>query len=97
MNGNYCSADPYSQGNATICKMDDVDMSGKGTQRSRWGLFVGGVVVFGIGVLFHLQNLGVLPDVGAMFPKVLVMVGITLIVGSFIKSRKADGSGLSPD
>lgn len=47
------------------------------------GMLVGGLVVTGIGAFFLLSNLGLIPDVGELWPVFLIIVGVALILGSF--------------
>jgi len=47
------------------------------------GMLTGGLIVLGIGVLFLLRNLGIIPDIGDMWPVILIIIGVALVVGSF--------------
>ncbi len=49
---------------------------------------VGGSIVLGIGLVFLLSNLGVLPDFGKVWPLVLVIVGAALIAGALFKRKQ---------
>ena len=51
-------------------------------------MLTGGIMVLGIGLLFLLINLGVLPDLGRTWPLFLIIVGGALIVGATMKKRK---------
>ncbi len=51
-------------------------------------MLTGGIMVLGIGLLFLLINLGVLPDLGRTWPLFLIIVGGALIVGATVKKRK---------
>lgn len=53
----------------------------------RRGMLVGGLIVFGVGVFFLLDQLDIIPDVGDMWPIFPIIVGLALIVGSFRGSR----------
>ena len=56
----------------------------------RRGMLIGGLITLGIGVVFLLVNYGKIPNLGKMWPIFPIIVGIALIVGSFLK--KAGGS-----
>ena len=60
----------------------------------RHGMVIGGIIVLGIGVFFLLSNLDIIPDVGKMWPLILVVVGIALLIGAVIKRepKKSDKS-----
>ena len=65
-------------------------MSDKKTDEDRRGLLIGGMITMGVGLIFLLNNLGILPDIGEMWPLIPIVVGISLIVASFYKSKKLD-------
>ena len=50
-------------------------------------MLIGGMIVTGVGVLFLLDELDIIPSVGRMWPIFPIIVGVALIVGSFRKSR----------
>ena len=56
-------------------------------KEDRHGLIIGGLIVLGIGVVFLLGNLRIIPDVGEMWPLILVVVGIALLVGAAFKKE----------
>jgi len=49
-------------------------------------MLIGGMIVTGVGVLFLLVELDIIPSVGRMWPVIPIIVGVALIVGSFRKS-----------
>ena len=51
---------------------------------------VGGIIVLGIGIVFLLSNLDVIPHIGRTWPLILIVVGFALLVGAV---RKRDQSG----
>jgi len=53
----------------------------------RHGMVIGGLIVLGLGVVFLLSNLDIIPDFGTMWPLVLVVVGIALLVGAVVKKE----------
>ena len=53
----------------------------------RHGMVIGGLIVLGLGVVFLLCNLGVIPSFGEMWPLSLVVVGIALLVGAVMKKE----------
>ncbi len=62
----------------------DRDMTRRNDSR---GMFVGGMIVTGIGVFFLLVNLDLIPHLGKMWPLFPIIVGVALIVGSFKRSE----------
>ena len=60
----------------------------------RHGMVIGGLIVLGLGVVFLLSNLEIIPDAGTMWPLVLVVIGIALLVGAVVKKeRKEEDQG----
>jgi len=61
-------------------------------KEDRHGMVIGGIIVLGIGVIFLLSNLDIIPHVGKMWPLILVVVGIALLIGAVIKreQKKSD-------
>jgi len=61
-------------------------------KEDRHGMVIGGIIVLGIGVIFLLSNLDIIPHVGKMWPLILVVVGIALLIGAVIKRepKKSD-------
>ena len=57
--------------------------------RERDDRITGGVIVLGIGVVFLLTNLDVLPHLGRSWPAFLIVVGLAIIVGSMFGKRKS--------
>ncbi len=57
----------------------------------RHGMVIGGVIVLGLGVVFLLSNLRIIPDFGEMWPLVLVVIGIALLIGAVVKKDKGEG------
>lgn len=53
----------------------------------RHGMVIGGLIVLGLGVIFLLSNLDIIPDFGTMWPLVLVVIGIALLVGAVLKKE----------
>ncbi len=70
-------------------------MSDKKMEDDRWGILIGGLITLGVGFLFLLSNLGILPEFGEMWPMIPIIVGISLIIGSFYKGKKSDESDKS--
>lgn len=52
---------------------------------------IGGVILIGVGFLFLLSNLGIVPRIDIMWPMFLIIVGIAIIVGGS-RRRKKDSS-----
>jgi hypothetical protein len=77
--------------------MEVVDMSDKKMEEDRRGMLIGGLITLGVGLIFLLSNLDILPEIGEMWPLIPIIVGISLIIGSFYKSKKSDKSEQSPN
>jgi Na+-transporting methylmalonyl-CoA/oxaloacetate decarboxylase gamma subunit len=52
------------------------------------GRVIGGLIVLGLGIVFLLAELDVIPDLGRMWPLILVVIGIALLVGAAFKKEK---------
>jgi hypothetical protein len=57
------------------------------------GMLMGGLIVLGVGVLFLLHNLGLIPDMEVVWPMFPILVGLALIVGALMRMRDAGGGG----
>jgi fatty acid desaturase len=73
--------------------MSDQDPKKGKDERSR---LVGGIIVLGIGVVFLLSNLGVIPHIGRTWPLILIVVGFALLVGALRKRDQSGPTTLSP-
>jgi len=62
-------------------------MSPQDEKDDRHGMVIGGLIVLGLGVIFLLSNLEIIPDFGRMWPLVLVVIGIALLVGAVVKKE----------
>ena len=71
-------------------------MSDKKTEAERQGLLIGGSITLGVGLIFLLSNLNILPDIGEMWPMFPIIVGVALIIGAFYKDKKSDESDQLP-
>ncbi len=60
-------------------------MNDQDKKDNRHGMVTGGVITLGLGIIFLLGNLDIIPDFGTMWPLVLVIVGIALLVGAMVK------------
>lgn len=63
------------------------NMENKG-QEERSGMMIGGLIVLGIGILFLLINLGIIPGFKVIWPIIMIIVGLALIIGSFSNRKK---------
>jgi len=54
------------------------------------GNIIWGAILIGLGLLFLLMNLGMLPDLGDMWPAVIIIVGLALIIGAFCKRNAVE-------
>ena len=66
-------------------------MNCKDEREDRHGMVIGGLIVLGLGVVFLLANLEIIPDFGTMWPLVLVVIGIALLIGAVVKKDKKGG------
>jgi hypothetical protein len=62
----------------------------KKKQNDRSGPMIGGSIMIGIGTLFLLINLDILPHMGDSWPIIIIVVGIALIIGGFMKKKRTD-------
>jgi hypothetical protein len=62
--------------------------SEKKTNDEQSGMMIGGLIVLGIGVLFLLINLGIIPGFRVIWPIIMIIVGLALIVGSISRKKK---------
>ena len=65
-------------------------MHHKNEKEDRHGMVIGGLIVLGLGVVFLLANLEIIPDFGTMWPLMLVVVGIALLIGAVVKKEKKE-------
>lgn len=68
-------------------------MSDKTREEERRGMLIGGLITLGVGLIFLLSNLGILPEIGEIWPLIPIIVGISLIIGSFCRGKKSDKPG----
>ncbi len=54
------------------------------------GMMIGGIIVTGIGLLFLLANLGILPSMEDSWPVIMIIVGVAIMVGAFTKKRNIE-------
>ncbi len=52
------------------------------------GSLIGGIILIGTGFIFLLSNLGIIPDIGSMWPLFLIIVGIAVILGGSRRIKK---------
>lgn len=72
-------------------------MSDKKMDEDSRGMLIGGLITLGVGIIFLLSNLDILPSIGEMWPMIPIIVGVSLIIGAFYKGKKSDKSEQSPD
>lgn len=63
-------------------------MHHKNEKEDRHGMVIGGLIVLGLGVVFLLANLEIIPDFGTMWPLILVVIGVALLIGAVVKREK---------
>ncbi len=56
-------------------------------KNDRQGMLIGGIIITGIGILFLLSNLRIIPSIGELWPVFMIIVGIAVIVGAFAKKK----------
>ena len=71
-------------------------MSDKKMETDRRGMLIGGLITLGVGLIFLLSNLGIMPGIGQMWPMFPIIVGVALIIGAFYKDKKSDKSDQLP-
>jgi len=62
----------------------------KKKQEDRSGLMIGGSIMIGIGLLFLLINLDILPNIGESWPIIVIVIGLALIIGGIAKKKRTD-------
>jgi uncharacterized membrane protein HdeD (DUF308 family) len=80
--------------NASLQEVDV--MGGQKMDEDRRGMLIGGVITLGVGIILLLSSLRIIPGVGEMWPLFVIIVGISLIIGSFVKGKKSDESKQPP-
>lgn len=66
-----------------------MDFEDKKQHEERSGLLIGGTILLGVGFLFLLVNLDILPGLGETWPVFIIIVGLSLIIGGFFKGKKS--------
>jgi len=59
----------------------------------RHGKAIGGIILLGVGLVFLLSNLEIIPDFREMWPLILVVVGIALLAGAVLSRDKQKRPG----
>lgn len=59
-------------------------------RKSDSGQIIGGIIVTGVGLLFLLVNLDIVPGLEEMWPVFIIIVGLALIVDSMRKRARKD-------
>lgn len=54
------------------------------------GTMIWGIIILGIGVVFLLSNLRVIPDFEETWPLILVIIGIALLISAVVKRNKVE-------
>ncbi len=60
----------------------------KRNHEDRTGMLIGGSIVLGVGALFLLVNMDILPPLDDSWPFFLIIVGLALIIGGLFKKSK---------
>lgn len=60
------------------------------TTEERRGMLIGGLITLGMGIIFLLETLDIIPGFGKIWPLFPIIVGIALIVGAFVKGKNAE-------
>jgi len=56
-------------------------------ERGGHGMILSGSIVLGVGMIFLLRNLGIIPQIDVMWPLFPIIVGLALIVGGLRAGR----------
>ena len=59
-------------------------------KEDRRGMVIGGLIVLGIGLVFLLGNLGIIPYIDQTWPLILVVIGLALLIGAAVKKDKPE-------
>ena len=59
-------------------------------KNERANLLISGSIILGVGIIFLLINMDVIPGLHDTWPILIIIVGIALIVGGFASKKKAD-------
>lgn len=65
-------------------------MAENNCENDRRGMIIGGLITLGIGLVFLLSNLRIIPSIGDMWPLIPMAVGVALLVGALLKGKKSD-------
>jgi LiaI-LiaF-like transmembrane region len=57
-------------------------------KEDRSGLLISGSILTGLGVLFLLITLEVIPGWRHIWPAIIIVIGLSLIIGAFSKRKK---------
>ncbi len=61
-----------------------------GKWSGRHGRLVEGIILIGVGLIFLLSNLDIIPGIGEVWPLFLIVVGFALFAGAF--DRRSSGT-----
>jgi uncharacterized membrane protein YccC len=70
-------------------------MENKNKEYSR-DKIIGGIILLGIGLLFLLSNLDIIPDIGTTWPLILIVIGFALLLTSGKKSKEQESKEAPP-
>ena len=56
--------------------------------KSKRGSIVGGTILLGLGIFFLCVQMGWLPFLHRSWPVILIIVGVALLVGAYVKPRR---------
>ncbi len=56
------------------------------------GKLVGGIIVLGIGLVFLLSNLDVIPNIGKTWPLILIVIGLALLAGAISRRDRSEST-----
>jgi putative Mn2+ efflux pump MntP len=59
--------------------------------------FIGGIILLGLGLLFLLSNLDIIPGLGKTWPLILIVIGIALLVTPGKKCEKKKEEQIPPE
>lgn len=64
----------------------------KKKKKKSQGSITAGFIMVGVGFIFLLSNLNLIPDLDRMWPLFLIIVGGALLFGAFRERKEADNS-----
>ncbi|MBI3871459.1 MAG: hypothetical protein HY304_00080 [candidate division Zixibacteria bacterium] len=64
--------------------------------RGRGASMTGGLIVTGVGLIFLLSNMRIIPSIGRVWPLFMIVVGVALLVGALRGRGSTDSTTVPP-